>query len=386
MRDPLAKTLRIGMVSTYPPTQCGLATFSSALERALAVYGHRVDVVRVDDGAAPEPAGSSVGAVLMPGSAASLRRSAALLNACDVAVVQHEYGIYGGEDGDEVLELIREVDRPLVVVLHTVPQQASGHQTEILIDLCQRADAVVVMSEAARDRLVRTYFPIDDSKVVTIPHGAELADHVRRGVASPPARDGDLVTWGLLGPGKGIEHVIDAIALLNDLGQPVRYTVAGATHPKVREREGDAYRDALMARARQRGVANLVTFDDAYRGVRELTEYLTGFATVVLPYASTEQVTSGVLVDSIAAGRAVISTPFPHAQELLGRGGGVLVPHGDHRTLAVAIRTLTSEPDRLARLQAASRTLAPTLSWQAVASGYLALIESLVAERTRMSA
>lgn len=376
-RDDQARPLTIGMLSTYPPTLCGLATFSSALARALTRQSHHVDVVRVDDSGTLDLGPR----VLRNGSAASVRRAAETLSGCDIAIIQHEYGIYGGADGDEVLEVMRAVSVPIVTVLHTVPQQASGHQTDILIELCKLSDLVVVMSESAQDRLVHTYYPVDERKVVTIPHGAELARHVLEGAATGVSRRPRFLTWGLIGPGKGIEHVIDAVGLLHQLGFSVRYTVAGSVHPKVLAREGTAYRDGLMDRARTLGVCHLVTFDDMYRGVSDLTEYIATFDVVVMAYDTQEQVTSGVLVDSLAAGRAVIATRFPHAVEMLGDGTGITVPHRDPRSLAVAMHTLFSEPEEIGRLQERARQVAPSLSWDAVASEYLSSMRRLVLRR-----
>lgn len=386
MSTDLATTspLAIGMLSTYPPTQCGLATFSAALEGALLSQGHRVEMVRVDDGPGSPTTGRPVAGVLVNGSVASSRRAASILSTCDVVVVQHEYGIYGGRDGEDVLGVIRDIDVPVIAVLHTVPQSASVHQAELLVDLCAAVDRVVVMSESARERLVSTYFPIDETKVATIPHGATLAANVLDG--SRPRRNAraDLLTWGLIGPGKGIEHAIDALGLLFGLGQSVTYTIAGATHPKVLAREGDHYRDGLASRAQELGVAHLVTFDDAYRNVHDLTEFIASSGTVVLPYDNVEQVTSGVLVDSIAAGRPVIATQFPHAVEMLSSGAGILVPHRDPKSLAVAIRAATTEPELLDRMRAEARALAPMLSWDSVASEYVALAEGLVPSGARL--
>lgn len=386
MKSVRNSTLRIGMLSTYPPMLCGLATFSSALTSALQARGHVVDVVRVDDGSGPSVSGRPVVGVLLNGSRSSVRRAARTLSQCDAAIIQHEFGIFGGVAGDEVLDVMRDLDVPVCVVLHTVPQQASGHHEEVLVDVCDLADVIVVMSEAARDRLVRTYYPIDASKVVVIPHGAQLASHVSGGPATPSHSPLRLLTWGLIGPGKGIEHVLKAIGLLSQLGVNVSYTIAGSTHPKVRLREGDQYRNALVAAAESLKIRHLVTFDEAYRGVAELTEFIASFDAVVLPYDTTQQVTSGVLVDSIAAGRAVIATDFPHAVEMLSNGPGLLVPHRDPRALAVAIHTLATEPEEVTRLQAQARQVAPTLSWQTVVVSYEEALASILARRERASA
>jgi glycosyltransferase involved in cell wall biosynthesis len=187
-----------------------------------------------------------------------------------------------------------------------------------------------------------------------------------------------LLTWGLLGPGKGIEHAIDALALLQDVRPRLRYTVAGVTHPKVHARHGDAYRDSLVRRTWETGVAGSVTFDDAYRDVPTLTGLVAAASLVVLPYDSQDQVTSGVLVDAIAAGRPVVATAFPHAIELLSSGAGLLVPHGDPVALAVAIRRNITEPGRLEAMATEASRLAPTLGWSAVARQYQRLCDDVV--------
>lgn len=381
--ENLDQRLRIGMLSTYPPTWCGLATFSAALTRALASQGHQVSVLQVNDGTQPLADARSVRGFLMNGSAESVRRAALLLSANDVAIIQHEFGIFGGPDGEEVLDVVGRITSPIVAVLHTVPQRPTVRQADILVELCDVADLVVVMSECARARLVTSFPAIAERKVVTIPHGARLASAVMSGRQDPPSQPMRLLTWGLIGPGKGIEHVIDALGLLHDLGHPVQYTVTGSTHPKVLAREGTRYRDALVDLARRLDVDHLVRFDERYRGVEELTEHIASFDAVVLPYETREQVTSGVLVDSLAAGRAVIATRFPHAVEMLGDGTGMIVPHADPRSLAVAIHTLASEPGEVARLQRRARAVAPALSWNAVARSYVSAITPVIARHVR---
>ena len=190
--------LRLGMVSTYPPKLCGLATFAAALARELVAAGNRVDVVRVDDGDDPSWISGSEVARLVNGSATSIRAAAAQLSRCDAVIIQHEYGIFGGADGDEVLDLMRATDAPTIVVLHTVPLVPTEHQHDVLVEISRLANRVIVMTEAARDRLLEAY-PVDPRIVVTIPHGATLpaalpGDHD----TSLDGRSAQLLTWGLL--------------------------------------------------------------------------------------------------------------------------------------------------------------------------------------------
>ncbi|MDO8361910.1 MAG: glycosyltransferase [Actinomycetota bacterium] len=360
---------RIGMVGTYPPKLCGLATFAAALVGHLRQARIQVDVVRIDDGdGTPEHEGTVVGS-LVNGSRRSLNAAAVLLSRCDVAVIQHEYGIFGGADGDEVVDLMKALQVPTIVTLHTVPLHPTDHQRSVLEVIVELSDRVVVMSASAHERLISLY-SVDPQKVTMIPHGASAPNlsPVADGTSGSDAPD--LLTWGLLGPGKGIEHVIDALGMLAEEGIRPRYTVAGVTHPKVLAHFGDAYRQSLIQRCIDVGVAGSVTFDDSYRTVSQLMRFVATAAVVVLPYDSRDQVTSGVLVDAVAAGRPVIATAFPHAVELLASGAGIIVPHADAAALALAIRSVISDPAARAQMGASAQLLAPTLSWSIIASQY----------------
>ena len=188
-----------------------------------------------------------------------------------------------------------------------------------------------------------------------------------------------MLTWGLLGEGKGIEWAIDAMALLKDIRPRPRYLIAGRTHPKVAALEGERYRDMLIRRSWATGVAASVSFDDSYRDVSSLTRLIQQAAVVVLPYDSRDQVTSGVLVDAIAAGRPVVATAFPHAVELLSSGAGIVVPHENPAALAHALRRVSTEPDLAADMTAEAGRLAPQLGWPAVAGRYAHLADQVVA-------
>jgi glycosyltransferase involved in cell wall biosynthesis len=235
------------------------------------------------------------------------------------------------------------------------------------------AGAVVTITVAAYDRLLLGY-AVDAAKVSVIPHGAG----VLTGEAARRHDRPHLLTWGLLGPGKGIEWAIDAVADLGDIDPHPRYLIAGATHPKVAAHAGQAYRSMLMDRARLSGASSAISFDDTYRDLAALTELIHSADVVVLPYDSVDQVTSGVLVDAVAAGRPVISTAFPHAVELLSGGAGVVVPQRDAVALAGAVRDLVEHPERLEAMAAECRRLAPELSWPAVAGRYDELASSLL--------
>jgi polysaccharide biosynthesis protein PslF len=383
------------LLGTYPPTQCGLATFSAALFAHLRGPGDRAAIVRVLDEPAPryraacDPAPShpsdlalcdppEVVADLVNGSAASAAAVVEVLSGFDVAIVQHEYGIYGGPDGEDLVPLLAALRVPSIVVLHTVLAQPTPRQRRILDDVIDAASAVVTMTQTARSRLLDLY-GTSPAKVFLIPHGS--ADHrvaaAARGRNSRPMA----LTWGLLGPGKGIEHAIDAVALLRGRGLDIGYTVAGQTHPRVRARDGEAYRDLLEARARARGVADLVRFDGRFLPVSSLRNLISAADVVLLPYDSREQVTSGVLIEAVTAGKPVVSTSFPHAVELLADGAGLLAERRNPAALASALNRVVTQPGLAASMSRQAMALAPQLLWPAVARSYRELAAALTQAR-----
>lgn len=365
----------IGMLSTYPPTQCGLATFSASLVQHLHLSPGAVGVVQVLDEFDPRRTPDVV-AQLMNGSASSAAEAVEQLNGFDAVVVQHEYGIYGGLDGADVLDIMDALTVPAIVVMHTVLQDPTPRQRHILLRLLASAAVVVTMTETASRRLVRRY-GADPAKLAVIPHGA-----FDNGPAEPGERTCErplILTWGLIGPGKGIEWAIDAVAGLRDLNP--RYLVLGRTHPKVVQRDGEAYRESLVDRARTAGAQDVLELDDRYLSVGELATMVQQADVVLLPYDSREQVTSGVLIEAVAAGRPVVSTAFPHAIELLADETGIVVPQRDPAALEAALRRVLSEPELADGLAERAAQKAPELLWAAVAGRYRAIATALVATR-----
>ena len=333
--------------------------------------------MRVSDGPShPDP---RVVGELVNGSSASVAASSELLSQNQIAVIQHEYGIYGGVDGDEVLEVVRGLRVPSIVVAHTILKHPSPHQRAVLETIAAMADQVVVMSESASERLCFGY-DVDRRKVTTIPHGVTIP---RRATVRRSGRP-TLLTWGLLGPGKGVERVIDAMCSLRDLPGRPRYLIAGQTHPKVLAADGESYRIARIEQARRRGVAAAVSFDAGYQTVSSLNALAQSATVVVLPYDSADQVTSGVLVDAIASGRPVVATAFPHAVELLAGGAGIVVDHDDPDALVSALRRVVTDPYLAGSMAEAARRLAPTMAWAVVAEQYLHLARRLIAERSAL--
>jgi glycosyltransferase involved in cell wall biosynthesis len=369
---PHRKQLSVGILSTYPPTQCGLATFSAALVNGLHHAGViDIGVVSVGDDA-PTDSPRVIGH-LIPRDVMSISRVAQLLNQYDIVIVQHEYGIYGGEDGEEVLEVMRRLRAPVIVTLHTVLLQPTAHQKHILEAVIDEADVAVTMTAIARQRLLGVY-TVDPSRVAIIPHGATIP----LPVAPAPEHSPLLLTWGLLGPGKGIEWVIEALAMLGDDVPTVNYVVAGQTHPKVKAQHGEQYRRFLQDLVRRHGLQDRVEFDSTYRTVDSLLDLIARSTCVVLPYESIDQITSGVLVDAVTAGRPVVSTAFPHAIELLSGGAGMLVPPRNPEALSKAIRKVVTNSDLVQLMSQRAASLAPMHDWASVASTYKVVGESLL--------
>jgi glycosyltransferase involved in cell wall biosynthesis len=363
---------RYGFLSTHPPTRCGLATFNSALAGSLTAGDASGGVVRVIPAGDKEPSGTDVAYNWPADDASGWRDAADALNAFDVAIIQHEYGIYPGADGADVLRLMRRLVVPSVVVLHTVLSRPTPRQKSLLEQIVAAAGAAVTMTGSAHDRLLVGY-DVDPAKVSVIPHGA--ADHTGTPVVRRPRPH--MLTWGLLGPGKGIEWAIRSLTHLRRL-DPL-YTVAGRTHPKVIERHGESYRAGLHQLGAQLGVAHAVDYQAVYHDEAALGRLIRSADVVVLPYDSTEQVTSGVLIEAVAARVPVVATPFPHAVELLTDGPGLLVPHKNPRALATAVRKILSQPSLAAGLASRADEQAVTLRWPAVAARYEALVQQLIA-------
>lgn len=367
------------MVSTFPPTQCGIATFAESLTRALTHSGASVDMVGLPGG--PET----------PPHDAILHRhrgfqdlpvTAYLLDSFDVVVLQHEFGIWDGPDGSGIVDLIGAMATPVITVLHTVPSAATGGQRRALQGILDLSDAVVVLSHSAYRRLIRD-FTVRPNTLAMIPHGATALWHLRRTElhGSTPR----LLTWGLLGHGKGVEWGIRAMALLRDRGIAGEYVIAGATHPNVRRSDGESYRQSLLDLARKLGVAGSVRLADEYLSDEGLRQLISESSLFLLPYDSREQITSGVLVEAIAAGGPVVATRFPHAAELLGTGAGVLVDHRDPIAIADAVEHIFRDGEASERMRERSRALAADLDWGRVGQIYLALAERLWRHRGVMS-
>lgn len=365
-----ATPFRVGLVTTYPPTKCGIGKYSFSLVKALerAAPEIEVEVVRLVP-YDPNPRASTQSVLeIVPDLPLSIRAAARRLNRCDLVIFQHEFGIFGARDGESIIELVQMLRPPSVAVLHTVPAQPSSNQLRVLSALGESCH-LVTLSESAADGLRRHRIAGSD-EVAVIRHGANWGP----APASRAARH-RLVTWGLLGPGKGLERVIAALPHLRDLTPRPTYQIIGGTHPNVARSQGFAYREGLETLAASLGVEDMVDFVDRYVSENELQGMVHRSGVVIVPYDNSEQISSGVLTEALAAGRPVVSTRFPYAEEMLRSGAGIVVDH-DSEALASAIRRLLTSPGVYEDCADAAHAMAGALSWHGVAEQYARFIKA----------
>lgn len=371
---------RFGLMSTFAPTICGLATFTAALAAELTKgAADTATVVRVLDATEQQRWSthhrSPVSVAFDSGRPEGVDAAIAALDACDVAIVQHEYGIYAGPDGDEIVPLLQRLSVPVIVVLHTVLAAPTASQRAVLEEVCAASASVVVMSDNAAAVLTSGY-RVDAAKVSVIPHGVSAQPSAARAHDSGVKR---VVTWGLMSEGKGLEWGIRAVALLRDLQIPVEYVISGRTHPKVLEKEGERYRHRLEQLVGELGLEDAVRIDGRYLGTRELARLRASADVVLLPYMSHEQATSGVLAEAVAAGIPVVATRFPHAIEMLSRGAGILVDHSDPQSIADALRRILTSDETARAMHESGLRDAHAAGWPAVADRYRLLASTLSA-------
>lgn len=365
--DLSSPSLRIAVVGTYPPTRCGIATYTASLRRSLASEETDVDVVRVLQEGDEDTDSPAVAGVFRPSDPGSLIHAAEVLSRYDLVLLQHEFGIYGPGDGRAVVELVDNADVPTIVTLHTVAENPTRQQNEILRSLVHRAVHSVVHSEVARQILQDVYL-VDRTAVTVIPHGAD-----RRIAKEPATTTGDdpvLLTWGLIGPGKGLEWAVRAVDLLKADYPGIRYVIAGQTHPKVAAAEGEVYRRGIEDLTARLDLTANVEMLDQYFDDDALAGLIARASVVVLPYESSEQTTSGVLSEAVTWGVPVVATRFPHALEMERMGAARTVPHRDPPALAETIERILSDDQLATEMRAAQARLASSSGWERVGASY----------------
>jgi glycosyltransferase involved in cell wall biosynthesis len=372
---------QVAFVSTYPPTECGLATFTYDLLQAVERHGWSGLVVSADHEERKEHPDPRVIYQIRRESVGDYVEAAERLNRSNVRVVslQHEYGIFGGEMGEYIIPFVRRLEVPLVTTLHTVVPRPTEVMRDLLRKIVLHSNAVVVMARTAV-HLLRTVYDLPVNHVHVIPHGAPaplpISPQDAKAKLGLTGRT-VLSTFGLVNPGKGIEDVIRALPTIVKHFPNVLYLVLGETHPKIRAREGEQYREMLIAEVQRLGLERHVQFVNRYLTLEEIQLYLRATDLYITPYHNPDQITSGTLAYALASGCVVISTPYLYAQEVLSDGGGMLVRFRDPASIADAVVQLLSDPYLLRYHRAVAQRKAVGMSWDTVGLAYSRLFERI---------
>ena len=377
----------VALIGSYVPRRCGIATFMADLKSGLsqASSNLQVEVVAMNDDRSAHDYPSEVEFEIGQNELADYRKAADHLNAgrIDVVSVQHEFGIFGGSDGAHILKLIGKLRMPVVTTLHTVLGRPTPSQKKVVTELATLSDRLVVMSDKAKAFLSDVY-GVDVRRVSIVPHGIPDFAFVdpnfnkdQFGVEGKKV----LLTFGLLAPNKGIENVIRALPEIVARQPDVVYIVLGATHPHVKKASGEAYRLFLLKLARELGVDDHVLFHDRYVDRETLCEFLGAADLYVTPYLNEEQIVSGTLAYAMGAGKAIVSTPYFYATEMLAEGRGVVVPFGDSAELARAIGDLLDDETARHAMRKRAYTHSRNAVWSEVGRRYLDLFAGVRWER-----
>jgi glycosyltransferase involved in cell wall biosynthesis len=377
----------VAFISSYIPRHCGIATFTNDLATAIAVNTYdepldgngNVHIVALNDRPQGYSYGPEVRLEIQQHVREDYRNAAEILNTSkiDVVSLQHEFGLFGGEYGEYVIELVDRLKIPLVSTLHTILADLPQKKLDILRHICEKSTTVVVMAERA-ETILNEQYGVPRDRIRMIPHG--VPDVAFR--ETEPFKDRfhlggrpTILTFGLLSPPKGIEFMLDALAKVVPEHPDVAYVILGATHPAVKRESGESYRLSLETRAVDLGIQKNVVFHNRYVSNPDLIEYLQAADIYVTPYPLKEQITSGSLAYALACGKAIVSTSYWHAQELLADGRGILVEPGDVEGLAAAIRELLSDRDKYAKLRKAAYEARGPMLWPPVGHRHAEVLE-----------
>lgn len=375
-------THRIAFIGNSLPRRCGIATFTTDLQLAVAAApsAPETTIVAMNDDGQSYVYPPSVGFVVADDRLDDYIHAAEFLNAggFDAVSLQHEFGIFGGEAGGHILALLSRLTMPIITTLHTVLAEPSAVQRQVLGDIMTLSARVIVMADKGREVLVGTY-GVADGKIEVIPHG--IPDFAFVGPEAAKAALGFagrtvILTFGLLSPNKGIEVMIDAMPAVLASRPDAVYVVLGATHPNLVRTEGEAYREGLATRARRLGIEDHVVFLDQFVDRPTLLEYIAMSDVYVTPYLSQAQMTSGTLAYSFGLGKAVVSTPYWHAVELLADERGILVPFGDAEVLGKEVASLLTDEPRREAMRHRAYANSRSMTWERTAERYLAAFQA----------
>ncbi len=374
-------------MGSFPPRECGIATFTNdVVESFDRAYGTHSDVVAIDEaGTEDRVYPSNVVLRLAQGDRADYGRVARAINAhpADLLDVQHEYGLFGGLDGSWFVDLIEAVRKPVVVSLHTVLPRPDETHRSLARAICARADAVVVLSQTGRDILIGTY-GIEPSKLHVIHHGVPDVPFGGTSAAKTRLNLGSrqiISTFGLISRGKGLEYGIDAMRAIVERHPDALYLILGQTHPSVRRHEGETYRQELAERVAAYGLQNNVKLVDKYLQFDELLQYLEATDIYLTPYLNPVQIVSGTLAYAIGMGKAIVSTPYLYAEELLRDARGLIAPFRDSKSIATALGELLDDPWLRRAIERRAYRFGRQMTWPHVARAHARVFERVLEMR-----
>jgi len=387
--DGVTPINHLALIGNFLPRKCGLATYTT--DTFTALKGRfpdlKIDVYAMDDhpGLYDYPPEVTLSIPEQDRLAYTSAARAIEASGAQAIWLQHEYGIFGGPAGEHILALLDRVSIPVIVTLHTILEKPSADERRVMEGLLRRASKVVVMAERGREILERVY-GASARMIVMIPHGVPDRDFIDPDVLKP--RFGwegrqTVLTFGLLAPNKGIETMIEALPEIVAAHPNVLYAVLGATHPNLVAHQGEAYRDRLKALVAERGVSANVEFIDAFLEHDELIDYLQAADIYATPYVNPAQITSGTLSYAVGVGKAVVSTPYVHATEILADGHGVLVDFGDSAAFAREINALLGSDRNRMRLSERAYARGRTMIWPRLAEVAMREIVEMVAAKPR---
>ena len=375
---------RMLFLGSYPPRECGIATFTKDVVDSYGARFHTSgEIIAIEEPGAPErDYPDNVVAHLIQDDRSSYRDIAAFVNAypCDALNIQHEYGLFGGENGEWIVDLIALIRKPVIVSFHTVlPEPSAGHLL-LTRTICATASAIIVLSATGRKILLEKY-GIEPAKVSVIHHG--VPDVGFRDTSVPKIELGIgnrkvISTFGLINKGKGLEFAIEAMRDVADSHPDALYLILGQTHPVVRRHEGEVYRESLEALVAKYGLEKNVRLVDRYLGFAELIQYLQATDIYLTPYLNPVQIVSGTLAYAIGLGKAVVSTPYLYAEELLDHGRGFLVNFRDAASIASTLTSLLDDPALRASTERRAYRFGRQMTWPHVAEEYGRLFHSLL--------
>jgi glycosyltransferase involved in cell wall biosynthesis len=382
--DNLERPVRVDYLSSYIPRKCGVATYTKNLTTAINLLNpqHMARIIAMEPEYEKLQYPHEVDWRVTKQDPDSYRAAAEWINQSDSQVlsVQHEFGLYGGDDsGHLLLELLREVKKPIVTTVHTLLSTPSPEHKQTFVEICARSHAVVVMLPNAQEAISHTYGLLPE-KIVTIHHGVE--DRARSQKLGKAALDLKgrrvLLMSGLIGPDKGIGAVIDALPALRAAVPEVLLVIVGQTHPEILATQGEVYRQSLMAQAEKLGCTDSIRFVNKYLPLDELLEYYEASDIFLTPHRNPQQVTSGTLAYAIGMGKACISTKYLYAQEVLSEGRGMLVDFDAPEQIAHAALSLLTNPELMQQTEVNAYAYGRRMSWPRVASRYLSLFRNIV--------